>query len=75
MPFPNFAGKHAHDAFFTPQESIALRRPQLPPDFIPPTGVVICYQSSLLQHILAVEVVERVNIGLGETYLLTRTGN
>ena len=75
MPFPNFVGKHAHDAFFTPQESIALRQQKVPRDFTPPTGVVVCYQSSLLQHILAVEAVERVDIGLGEAYLLPRTGS
>ncbi len=75
MPFPNFAGKHAHDAFFTPQESIAHRRQQLPPDFSPPTAVVLCYQSSLLRHILATEAVERLDLGPGEVYLLTRTGN
>lgn len=74
MPFPNFEGKHTHDAFFTPQDFIAYqRRLGRLPDFSPPMGVVLCYQLSLVEHILAVEDVERLRIWQGGFYLLKRT--
>ncbi len=76
MPFPNFEGKHAHDALFTPQDLIAYRQKQgRLLDFSPPKGVILCYQSSLLTYILEVEEVERQKVGPGDFYLLKRTGN
>ena len=74
MPFPNFADKHAHDAVFTPHDFLAyLRRTNRLPEFRPPTSIVICYQPSLLNHILATESVERLKISAGDLCLLKRT--
>ncbi len=77
MPFPNFEGKHAHDAFFTPHDFVAfLRRHGRWLDFTAPSGVVLCYQASLLAHVLETEEVERVKTGWGgEFCLLKRTAN
>lgn len=77
MPFPNFEGKHAHDAFFTPQDFVAfLRRKGRWLDVVPPPGVVLCYQASLLKHVVATEEVEPLKTGWGgEFILLKRTDN
>lgn len=76
MPFPNFEGKHGHDAFFTPRDSISYRRKlgRLP-DFRAPKGVVICYQGSLLNHIQDSEDAEGLKFAAGDFYLLKRTEN
>jgi len=76
MAFPNFEGKHAHDAFFTPQDFIAYQRGlgRLP-DFRAPKGVVVCYQYSLLKHVVTSEEVEGLKISAGDFYLLKRTQN
>jgi uridine phosphorylase len=74
MPYPNFENKHAHDSMFTPQEFLAyMRSLGRWIDFTPPTGVVLCYQQSLVRHILAVEDVERLDDGPADLYLLRRT--
>lgn len=74
MPFPNFAGKHAHDAFFSPADFVAYKREQGPyPDFVVPGGVILSYQPSLVRHILATEETEQVNFANGMT-LLSDTG-
>jgi uridine phosphorylase len=45
MPFPKFAGKHAHDAFFTPHDLVAYHRRmgRLPED-LGLAGMIFCYQ-------------------------------
>lgn len=74
MTFPNFAGKHAHDAFFHPQDYIAyLRRQQFLPDLQMPQSIIFCYQSQLLQRITAQEETERVEAVPNEFYLLKST--
>lgn len=61
MAFPNFAGKHAHDACFHPQDYIDyLRQQQLLPDLSMPQGIIFCYQKRLLRHIMAREETERI---------------
>ena len=59
MPFPNFAGKHAHQAFFSPEDFLAYKRELgRVPDRPLPEGVVLCYQPSLLRHIVEIEETE-----------------
>ena len=74
MSFPNFAGKHAHDAFFTPQDWLRYFRQENPDwNFIAPEGVIFCYQSSLLKYILENEETERISLSTSEFYLLKAT--
>ena len=74
MTFPNFAGKHAHDAFFHPQDYIEyLRRQQFLPDLQMPQSIIFCYQSQLLQRITAQEETERIEAVPNEFYLLKST--
>jgi uridine phosphorylase len=57
--YPNFAGKHAEDAMFTPADfADYLRRVGDLEDYQAPTGVVLCYQRSLFNHVLAREGLE-----------------
>lgn len=51
MPYPNFPDKHAEMALFTPEAAVAHFVREPPP--LPfPDAVILCYQSSLLAHIL-----------------------
>ena len=74
MPFPNFAGKHAYDAFFTPHDFLAyLRRTGRLPDVAAPGGVILCYHNALLGHVLATEETEPGPL-FGGFHLLRDTG-
>jgi uridine phosphorylase len=54
--YPNFAGKHAEEAIFTPADFAAyLRRQGAAEGYQPPAGVVLCYQSALYRHVLRAE--------------------
>jgi uridine phosphorylase len=54
--YPNFAGKHAEEAIFTPADFAAyLRRAGALDSYRPPAGVVLCYQRSLYDHVLRSE--------------------
>ena len=54
--YPNFAGKHAEEAIFTPADFIGyLRRVGALDSYQPPVGVVLCYQRSLYNHVLRAE--------------------
>lgn len=54
--YPNFAGKHAEEAMFTPADFTAyLRQVGRLDGYEPPAGVVLCYQRSLHEHILRLE--------------------
>jgi uridine phosphorylase len=76
MAFPNFEGKHAHDAFFSAKEMLEHRRAEGNlPDFEIPEAVIFCYQSSLYKHVLARHDARRVDVFGGEFYLLTDTGS
>jgi uridine phosphorylase len=57
--YPNFAGKHAEEAIFTPADFVTYLRQvgALGPDQAP-AGVVFCYQSSLYNHVLRAEGLE-----------------
>ncbi len=55
MPYPNFEGKHAHDALTEPAAFVQYWVDQgvLPADHTPPLGVVVLYQRRLLDAVLA----------------------
>lgn len=54
--YPNFAGKHAAEAMFTPADFAAyLRRAGALESYQAPAGVVLCYQRSLYNHVLQAE--------------------
>src|SRR5688500_16115655 len=73
MPCPNFAGKHAYDAFFAPQHYMAYprRRGQLP-ELEVQAGIIFCYQTSLLDHVVATEEVELVRLFAPDGFYLLR---
>ncbi len=72
MPFPNFVGKHAHDAVFHPQDLITyFRKEQMLPEMAPPRGVIFCYERSLFRQILTQEETESVTPSF---HLLKQTG-
>jgi uridine phosphorylase len=54
--YPNFAGKHAEEAIFSPADFVAyLRQAGALTAVEPPAGVVFCYQRSLYNHVLRTE--------------------
>ena len=53
MPYPNFPNKHCEKAFITPEASLEyFHRQKADSAAPPPEAVILCYQSSLLAHIL-----------------------
>ena len=76
MTFPNFDGKHAEDSMFSPRDfQRYLRQSGRYPEQAAPEGVIICYQDSLLRHILDSHATTRYRLGVGETHFLEDTGN
>lgn len=54
--YPNFAGKHAEEAIFTPADFVAyLQQVGALSAAEPPAGIVFCYQRSLYNHVLRTE--------------------
>lgn len=54
--YPNFAGKHAEEAIFTPADFAAyLQHVGALEPYEAPAGVVLCYQRSLYNHVLQIE--------------------
>jgi uridine phosphorylase len=76
MSFPNFSGKHAHDAFFTPQDFIAyLRREgRLPNDLALPRGIILCYQPRMLAMALEGETTQEIEVARFKITLLGEDG-
>ncbi len=74
MPFPNFAGKHAHDAFFTAQDLVAYHRSigRLPED-LGLAGVILCYQRGFARQALSRQQAEPQPGLPGEMYILRDT--
>jgi uridine phosphorylase len=73
--YPNFPGKHAHDAFFSPQEFVDYRRRTgRLPSFPFPEAVIFCYQRSLHEHVLATHNLTNAGGFAGEFHLLAGTG-
>ena len=53
MPYPNLAGKHAHEALFAPGEYLAYARAHgLVDPAPPPEAVLLCYQPALARRLL-----------------------
>lgn len=74
MPYPNFAGKHEHEAFFTPQDFLAYaRRTGQLPEFSMPEGVIFSYQNDLVRKIVAQEDTEQI-ASLGNFHILRNGG-
>ena len=74
MPYPNFAGKHEHEAFFTPQDFLAYaRRTGQLPEFSMPEGVIFSYQNKLVRKIAAQEDTEQI-ASLGNFHILRKGG-
>jgi len=74
MTFPNFAGKHAHDALFNPQDFINyMQRQQVLPVLQMPQSIIFCYQRDLLQHVVTHEETERVKGLPNQLHLLKDT--
>jgi uridine phosphorylase len=72
--FPNFRGKHAHDALFTPKEYIGYARRQgFIPDFVVPEGLILCYSHGLLDRICSIHATSQVGGVFGAFYLLDET--
>lgn len=74
MPFPNFAGKHAHDAFFTAQDLVAYQRSigRLPED-LGLAGVILCYQRGFARQALSRQQAEPQPGLPSEMYILRDT--
>jgi len=73
--YPNFPGKHAHDAFVSPQDFIDYRRRTgRLPTFPFPEAVIFCYQRSLFEHVRTAHNVTREGGFAGEFCLLADTG-
>ena len=54
--YPNFAGKHEEDAFFNPGDFVGyLRRHGRLEGYEPPASIILCYQRTLLEHVLGLE--------------------
>ena len=71
MPFPNFAGKHAEDAFFSPADFIVyMRSSGRLPDLPVAGGLILTYQPALLNEVAARPDVQPVENGFGGTTLL-----
>ena len=75
MPFPNFAGKHAHDAMFAPHDLLAyLRQSGTVAAFDPLDGIIFTYQDTVLAHLLATEETEVVPLFAGGELHLWQSG-
>ena len=74
MTFPNFAGKHAHDALFNPRDFIEyMQRQQVFPVSQMPQSIIFCYQGDLLRHVLAHEETERITGRPTQLHMLKST--
>jgi len=74
MPFPNFAGKHALDAFFTAQDLVAYHRGsgRLPED-LGLAGVIFCYQRGFARRALSRQKAESQPALPSEMFILRDT--
>ncbi len=71
MPFPNFAGKHAEDAFFSPTDFIAYKRARDALPVIPQVGgLILTYQPALLASVAELPDVLPIENGFGGRTLL-----
>ena len=86
MPYPNFPKKHREKAFITPEAAILGEAGDKPPRYFhrdksaaalpTPEAVVLCYQNSLLRHILEQHQTTRSEQGaIVSLYALNETKN
>jgi len=76
MSFPNFKGKHLHDSMFTPSEFMEYQKKLGKyPKIKVPTGIIFCYQKSLLDYIIKNHKTEKAEGFHGDLYLLGDTNN
>lgn len=74
MGFPNFKDKHLQKPLFSPKDFLLyLKRIGRYPEFKAPHGVIICYQSGLLEYILKNHKTTRATGLCREMYLLDET--
>jgi uridine phosphorylase len=72
--FPNFPGKHGEDSMIEPADYVAyMRRIQRFPTFRMPESVVLCYQRSLMEHIVKEHKTSKGDGFLSEMLLLDDT--
>lgn len=72
--FPIFPNKHLEKPLFTPTEFLDyLRKVGRYPTFSPPDGIIICYQQTLLDHIIQNHKLSKVHSTFGELYLMDDT--
>ena len=56
VSYPNYRGKHAHEAFFAPSDFLAYLRQTGGLELSKaPDGIILCYQRRLLNHVLDAE--------------------
>jgi len=71
MPFPNFEGKHTHDAFITPQDFLAwARRAGLETETELPPDALLIYQSSALKHLTETYGARAVSSLAGDVHVI-----
>jgi uridine phosphorylase len=71
MPFPNLAGKHAYDALVTPQDlHDSLRAEGAFPDLSAVRGAILCYQSRIIDQIVASGTATRFRGVGGDNFLV-----
>lgn len=73
--FPNFAGKHEHDSYFSPDDFRAyVARTRPVPDLRPVEGVVMCYQQWMRPHIEHAGGVRERGVAGGSFWMLGGAG-
>jgi uridine phosphorylase len=71
MPFPNFEGKHEHEAFFSPKDFLSFAwKQEAPADFVAPESAILIYQTSSMKYIREVEELEPLKLLSANGYLL-----
>jgi len=76
MGFPNLKNKHAEDSMLSPAEFKEYQKKLgRYPKLDPPAGVILCYQTRLLEYFLENHKTTSVAGFTGELYLLNETEN
>jgi len=74
MTFPNLKRKHSKDSMFSPKDYLAYAKSLgQHPKFKPPKCAILCYERSLIEHILNHHKVIKVEGFRADTYLLDET--
>ncbi len=76
MAFPNFKGKHAHDAMFSPEDFMNYsKKLGNYPKVKAPKAMIFCYQKGLFQHIKENFIGDKIEGFYGENYFVKGTNN